>query len=135
MDPQELISRARKARKRAYVPYSHFPVGAALLTDKGQVVPGCNVENASFGMTICAERTAIVSSVVANAGLLLAIAVVGRPGEPCLPCGACRQVMAEFNPDTVVLLEEGDNLLSFRLDELMPHRFILDEGDPDRDDV
>lgn len=127
MDPQDLIARAREAQKKAYVPYSRFPVGAAVLTDQGHVIPGCNVENGSFGMTICAERTAIVSSVVADAGRPVAVAVVGRQGESCLPCGACRQVLAEFNPDVVVLLEDGDGLVSWRLDELMPHRFILKE--------
>lgn len=134
IDPKNLIARAREARERAYVPYSHFPVGAAVFTDQGHIVPGCNVENGSFGMTICAERTAIVSSVVAGAGRPVAVAVVGRPGEPCLPCGACRQVLAEFNPDVVVLLEDGNELISWRLEELMPHRFILTEKRTDRDD-
>lgn len=134
-DPQDLIARAREAQKRAYVPYSHFPVGAAVLTDKGHVLPGCNVENGSFGMTICAEQTAIVSSVVAGAGRPLAVAVVGRPGEPCLPCGACRQILAEFNPEAVVLLEDGEGLVSWRLDELMPHRFILREKGGEHDEA
>lgn len=123
--PEELIARAREARERAYVPYSRFAVGAALLTDRGHIVPGCNVENGSFGMTICAERTAVVSARVSGAGKPLAIAVVGRPGEPCLPCGACRQVLAEFNPHMIVLLEDGDGMISWRLDDLMPHRFVL----------
>ncbi len=126
IDPGELMVRAREARARAYVPYSRFPVGAALLTDHGKVIQGCNVENASFGLTICAERTAIGCARVSDAGVPLALAIAGRPGESCLPCGACRQVMAEFNSDMVVLLEEGDGLVSWKLQELLPHRFALD---------
>ena len=91
-----LIDRAWETRERAHAPYSHFHVGAALLAGDGRVFTGCNVENLSYGLTICAERVAIGSAVAAGARDFLALAVVADTSEPISPCGACRQVMAEF---------------------------------------
>ena len=114
MTPLELVNRAIEAREHAYVPYSHFAVGAALLTKDGKVYPGCNIENSSFGATNCAERTAFFSAVCAGEREFEAIAIVGGPeGKPvhelCAPCGICRQVMREFcNLKFKIYLSKGD---------------------------
>lgn len=94
----ELLKAATTARSVAYAPYSKFAVGAAVLTKSGRIFSGCNVENLSLGLTICAERSAVSAAVSAGARDLIAIAVVTDSKEPALPCGACRQVLAEFNP-------------------------------------
>src|SRR5437868_8052119 len=102
---KQLLRSARTAMKNAYAPYSKFRVGAALLTTTGKVFVGCNVENASYGMTNCAERTAIFSA-IANIGpkmQIRALAVVNDQGIPCSPCGACRQVINEFGPQATVV--------------------------------
>lgn len=114
MTPQELLAIAQQARQRAYAPYSHFAVGAALLTKSGKVYPGCNIENASFGATNCAERTAFFSAVFAGEREFEAIAIVGGPEDTknhrfCPPCGICRQVMREFcDLDFKIYLENGE---------------------------
>lgn len=129
--PEALLERAREAQKAAYAPYSRFPVGAALLTAKGAIVEGCNVENTSYGLSICAERNAMTTAIALGKEEFVAIAIVGRSGEPCLPCGACRQFMAEFNSALVVVLEEGTEPLLYRLDlDLLPHPFILKGESP-----
>ncbi len=127
MTEHELFSLAAKARENAYAPYSHYAVGAALLTKSGEIYLGVNVENASFGATNCAERTAIFSAVAAGEREFDAIAIAGgRMGqEPsdCTPCGICRQVLAEFcRPDFKVILKDG----AHRLDELLPMSFTED---------
>jgi cytidine deaminase len=99
MNFEPLIQNARKVRERAYAPYSKFPVGAALLTADGEIFCGCNVENLSFGLTICAERSAISAAVAAGKREFVAIAVIADSREPVTPCGACRQVLAEFAHD------------------------------------
>lgn len=105
-----LIERARSAARRAYCPYSRFRVGAALLTSDGSVFSGCNVENASYGLTICAERSAISAAVSAGHRKFRAIAVVASGSKPPVPCGACLQVLAEFcRPSTQVLLSTMNN--------------------------
>lgn len=129
-DP-ELLERcvrdARTARNRAYAPYSRFSVGAALLVDDGKsVLTGCNVENASFGLSICAERNAVGAMVAGGFRHPLAIAVMGEHGVPCFPCGACRQFLAEFNIDLLVVVEEGDDLAVFPLNALLPFPFFYD---------
>jgi cytidine deaminase len=99
---RELMTEAEKARRASYSPYSKFAVGAALLTKSGRVVHGCNVENSSFGLACCAERTAIFKAVSEGESEFVAIAVTAGPGQCSAPCGACRQVMHEFAPELVV---------------------------------
>jgi cytidine deaminase len=124
---QDLLRSARKAMKHAYAPYSQFRVGAALLTSKGKVFTGCNVENASYGLTNCAERTAIFAA-IAHAGPELnirAIAVVDDQGVPCSPCGACRQVIYEFGPDATVFFQSSKGWKQSHITELLPEGFRL----------
>lgn len=104
MKDEELIARALRARTRAYTPYSHFDVGAALLTADGRVIEGCNVENASYGLTCCAERTAVFRAVAEGIRDFTAMAVISDSPGPASPCGACRQVLTEFNPDMRLIL-------------------------------
>jgi cytidine deaminase len=123
----ELVAAARAARERAYAPYSGFRVGAALLTDQGDVISAANVENASYGLAICAERSAVVAAVAAGYRSFLAVAVAGNGPEPVTPCGACRQVLREFpkGTDLEVLCagETGDRLLTTTLGVLLPDSF------------
>ncbi|HEU0079018.1 MAG TPA: cytidine deaminase [Longimicrobiaceae bacterium] len=119
-----LLRRAREARANAYVPYSHFPVGAALLTEGGEVFTGCNVENASFGLTNCAERVASGKAVSEGARGFRAVAVVGPQDDaPCAPCGACRQVLHEFGPGLVVVMPRGNGYTLTTMRELLPGAF------------
>lgn len=128
---EELIAAARKARDFAYVPYSDYRVGAALKTADGQVFTGCNVENASFGLTNCAERTAVFKAVSAGITKFDTIAIVAGKTAPW-PCGACRQVLAEFAPDLRVLIawDEGKTASS-TLQSLLPHSFVDFQEDAD----
>jgi len=127
---QELIGQAEVARSRAYCPYSKFSVGAAILTDKGEIVIGCNVENASYGNTICAERTAMTRCVAQQSGKPLAIAVVGRTEQPLTPCGICRQFLAEFNYEMLVISKgEGGEVRTWKLSELLPEAFLPSDLD------
>ncbi|MCK7677089.1 cytidine deaminase [Corynebacterium sp. CCM 9186] len=126
----ELLDRARAAAHSAYAPYSDFPVGAALLLEDGRIVTGCNVENASYGLTICAEHTAagrmIVEREAGPAGAcphIVAAAVAGLKAAPCHPCGACRQVLGEFSCDRVVVEGPSGNPVSIAFAELLPHAF------------
>lgn len=131
MDNQNLIELAMKAREKAYAPYSHFAVGAALLTKEGQVYTGCNIENASYGATNCAERTAIFKAVSEGAKEFIKIAIVGgKAGEEiteyAYPCGVCRQVMAEFcdvKEMTVLIAKSENEYVEKKLDELLPLSF------------
>src|SRR5512143_2614455 len=107
MKPTELIDLARKARKQAYAPYSHYKVGAALLGKSGKVYAGCNVENASYSLTCCAERTAIFKAVSEGETEFEAIAVVTKNGGS--PCGACRQVLSEFAPELIIYVADKDH--------------------------
>lgn len=128
MTDRELLNMAREAANEAYVPYSHFPVGAALECADGSVFTGCNVENAALGSTICAERTAIVKAVSEGRRRFLRIAIYGEGENYCMPCGACRQVMAEFDPRgdmEVLCTRSGGRYVSYRLSQLMPHTFNL----------
>lgn len=125
MTDKELVARAIKMQEFSYVPYSHFPVGAALLCDDGTVFTGCNVENAAFGSTICAERTALLKAVSEGRRTgWTAIAIAGRGGDFCWPCGACRQMLYEFAPDLEVLVARKDHqFVKFPLRALLPHGF------------
>lgn len=131
MDEQKLIELAHEARKSAYTPYSGFQVGAALLTKEGKVYLGCNIENASYTPTNCAERTAFFKAVSEGERNFAAIAIVGGPagtktGEMCAPCGVCRQVMREFcePKEFRVILENGKGgFLNVSLEELLPFGF------------
>jgi cytidine deaminase len=124
---QRLLRAARKAMKQAYAPYSQFRVGAALLTAKGKVFTGCNVENASYGLSNCAERTAIFAAIAQSGpGLnIRAIAVVNDQGVPCSPCGACRQVIYEFGPDATVFFQGSKGWKENHITELLPEGFRL----------
>ncbi len=110
---EKLINKAILARENAYVPYSEFPVGAAVLTVKGEIYTGCNVENSSYGLCNCAERTAIFKSVSEGEQDIKAIAVVADTDGPCSPCGACRQVIMEFGPGIDVIMSNlnGDTIV------------------------
>jgi cytidine deaminase len=122
-----LLRTARTAMKKAYAPYSNFRVGAAILTKTGKVFSGCNIENASYGMTNCAERTAIFAA-VAELGPKLevtAVAVVNDHSVPCSPCGACRQVIYEFGPDAVVFFQGAEGDKQAHITELLPEGFRL----------
>lgn len=123
---KELIALAIKASEDAYVPYSHFPIGAAVKTEIGAIYTGCNIENASFGLTNCGERTAIFKAVSEGHVKLSEIAVYGHSAEPISPCGACRQVMAEFfEPSAKVILiaEDGVTTVEMTVGELLPYSF------------
>ena len=130
---RELLDAAQQARARAYAPYSSFPVGAAVRTAGGHIYAGCNVENASSGLTVCAERVAIWKAVSEGERELVALAVVTEPGSP--PCGACRQVMSEFAEDMPVLVADtsGQAWLT-TLGHLLPDAFprVSLEGGPAR---
>ena len=130
MDWDHLISEAWAARNRAYAPYSNFHVGAALLADDGRVFSGCNVENLSYGLTNCAERVAIGAAVAAGARRFLAVVVVADTAVPISPCGACRQVLAEFGVPRVMLANRAERL-EFTLEELLPRSSagILDRAE------
>ena len=116
---EELIAAAWQARDKAYAPYSSFQVGAALLASNGQVFPGCNVENISYWLTNCAERVAIGTAVAAGVQNFDKLVVVADTAEPISPCGACRQVLAEFGVKTVVLANRAGSI-EFSLEELLP---------------
>jgi cytidine deaminase len=119
----DLVERARAARERAYAPYSQFNVGAALRVKSGEVFEGVNVENASFGVGICAERTAAVSAVAAGHRDFEAIAIAGPASTATVPCGACRQFLNEFNPRLVVVYTTPDGSYETTLDKLLPDAF------------
>ena len=120
----DLLQRAKKVRERAYAPYSHFPVGAALLTAEGEIFTGCNVENASFGLTICAERAAVFAALAAGKKQFKGIALVADTVEPPTPCGACRQVLHEFAPDMWIICAnlKGQKRL-LHLSQILPAAF------------
>jgi cytidine deaminase len=119
MDWDKLVEAAWQACESAYAPYSKFPVGAALLAVDGRIFSGCNVENISYGLTNCAERVAIGAAVAAGVRQFLAVAVVADTGVPISPCGACRQVLAEFGVPLVILANRNERV-EFLLEELLP---------------
>lgn len=129
MKYNELIKEALKYRERAYVPYSKFKVGAAVLMEDENVYGGCNIENASFGATNCAERTAIFRAVAEGNKKLKAIAVVGDLSTYTSPCGICRQVISEFgNKDTdIILIKSEDDYIIKKLEEMLPGAFTKED--------
>ncbi|WP_303975077.1 cytidine deaminase [Streptococcus merionis] len=125
MATTELIELAIKASEHAYVPYSHFPIGAALVTKSGEIITGCNVENASFGLTNCGERTAIFKAVSEGHKEFSELVVYGTSEDPISPCGACRQVMAEFFDQDmpVTLVSKNKATVVMTVGELLPYSF------------
>lgn len=126
MTNEALIAQAKKAMENAYVPYSHFKVGAALLDKNGVVFMGCNIENASYGATCCAERIAIFKAVSEGIREFEKIAIVSNSNQLTPPCGICRQVLWEFMPDGVVILQnDKEEIKTYTIKELLPVGFTL----------
>lgn len=120
---EEVINEAFKAKEKAYAPYSKFKVGAALLTKSGKVYTGCNIENASYGLSCCAERVAIFKAVSEGETEFDTLVVVGDTDEPISPCGACRQVMSEFGDFEVILVSKDKKVKKTSVKELLPYSF------------
>ncbi|MDO4204656.1 MAG: cytidine deaminase [Selenomonadaceae bacterium] len=123
MTDNELIEVARQYRENAYTPYSHFKVGAAVLTASGKVYGGCNIENSSYGLTNCAERTAIFKAVSEGEREFAALAVIADTDGPCSPCGACRQVIADFRIPRIIMANLRGEVKEVTLSELLPFAF------------
>ena len=128
IDKQQLVRAAARARERAVAPYSKFKVGAALLAKNGEIISGANVESASYGLTCCAERVALFNALTSGKKNFVAVAVVARaPGGP-MPCGACRQLLAEYAPGAKVLVADSRALTKIRefpVRELLPSAFVI----------
>jgi cytidine deaminase len=127
-DRERLLTAAREALSRSYAPYSKFRVGAALLTEQSEIFTGINVENASYGLTNCAERSAIFTAVRQTKAPRLsirALAVVTGDDVPCSPCGACRQVIYEFGEDAIVIFKGKEGFEEMSISDLLPHSFRL----------
>ncbi|NMA83297.1 MAG: cytidine deaminase [Epulopiscium sp.] len=128
MDLHNLLEYAKEAQKKAYVPYSNFQVGAALLTKSGKIYTGCNIENASYGATNCAERTAFFKAVSEGERDFQAIAIVSSSGQETFPCGICRQVMAEFMLGGFVVLQTADGeIKEYQTKDLLPFAFTEED--------
>lgn len=125
MSNEELMQAAKRAYQYSYAPYSKFYVGAALLTKEGKIYTGCNIENASYGATNCAERTAIFKAVSEGEHSFAKIAVAAKDGSTAYPCGLCLQVMLELMPEIEIILEQKNKIISYSLKELLPFGFTL----------
>ena len=126
MDNEGLIKAAEKAMENSYSPYSNFKVGAAVLTGKGGIYTGCNIENASYGATNCAERTAVFKAVSEGEREFLKIAVVSSAGDLTFPCGICRQVLVEFMPEGRIILKDKNGAVKeYTVKSLLPNSFAL----------
>lgn len=130
-----LLAFAREIQEKAYVPYSNFRVGAAIYTADGETFQGVNIENAAYPATICAERAALSAAISAGYRDITAIAVVGDSDAPTVPCGMCRQALAEFNPEMRVIMGgQRDDVMVMTLDELLPEAFVRGYLDQDAND-
>ena len=130
MEDKELVNLAMEAKKRAYAPYSNFHVGAALLCENGEVYLGCNIENAAYGSTNCAERTAVFNAISFGNRSFKKIAIVSDGDEYTYPCGVCRQVLSEFAPNIeVIMAKRNGDFIKEPLCELLPHMFSLKKRD------
>lgn len=127
MDSKELLQIAQNSVFKAHAPYSNFFVGAALLTSSGRVYQGCNVENSSYGVTVCAERVAVVAAIVNGERDFEAIAVVNSNKKILYPCGLCRQFLSEFSINLKVILGDGEEVREHKLRELLPYAFVAFE--------
>ncbi len=129
MNVEKLLKAAQKVKEKAYAPYSHFHVGAAVLTSSGKIYSGCNVENTSYGLTICAERNAIFQMVNSGEQQISEILVIGDTEEFLPPCGACRQVIAEFSKkDTILYMcNKHGQWKQTTVDDIIPYTFFLDK--------
>lgn len=127
MDYQILLENAKKAANNAYIPYSKFPVGACILTENDKVFTGCNFENASYGLTICAERNAAGTAITEGETKFKAVAIYSPKMEKCFPCGACRQILNEFQSEngTDIILENEDGYIVYKLSDIFPEGFKL----------
>lgn len=127
----ELIQKAIKAMEHSYSPYSHFSVGAAIMTESGNIYTGCNVENSSYGATICAERTAALKAISEGERKIEHIAIVSSSGDFTFPCGICRQFLSEFMPSEgrIILSDKNNNIKIYTLGELLPEAFMLNTKD------
>lgn len=127
-----LLAFAREAQEKAYAPYSDFRVGAAVYSADGEIFQGVNIENAAYGSTLCAERGAVAAAVASGRTDITAVAVVGDSEAPTVPCGACRQFLAEFNPEMRVIMGgRTDEVMVMTLDELLPEAFVRGYLDQD----
>lgn len=124
---ESLIRAAKEAREKAYSPYSNFKVGAAVMTPSGKIYSGCNVENVSYGLTNCAERTAIYKAVSEGEHSFVALAVVADTEGPVAPCGACRQVIAEFGIEQIILGNIKGHTKILSLEEILPYAFTKND--------
>ena len=122
-DVKTLTQKARDARQFAQAKYSHFQVGAALLTEEGTIVSGCNVESSSYSLTICAERVALTKALSEGITKFKAIAIAAKDGDFCPPCGACRQLLYDYAPDLDIILTDGTNIKTYKIKDLLPHAF------------
>ena len=127
MKYEDLMELAKQAANNAYAPYSKFPVGACLLTESGKTYTGCNFENSSFGLTICAERNAVGSAINAGERKFKAIAIFSPKKENCTPCGACRQVLNEFKSDEglEIIVQDSNGIKTYEIEQLLPETFSL----------
>lgn len=125
MNPTEAMKAAKSAHQKAYAPYSGFNVGAAILTSENDLYAGCNVENASYGLSICAERNAVAGMVLqGNEKPKIKLVAIASPGAaPCFPCGACRQVLKEFGCEQVVVADGDGGILTYSFEEILPNSF------------
>jgi cytidine deaminase len=120
---ERLVSEAKAARKKAFAPYSKFTVGAALITNGGKIYHGCNIENPSLMLSFCAERAALINALVEGEKKFKALAIASASKDYCFPCGACRQMLAEFAPDSEIYLASERGIKKFSISELLPHQF------------